>query len=229
LDDRFARPPGAAHRCNIGSDLLDPYMCRSTGQAAAAAPRLLAVVGGVAVRWWPSLDTLVGELCAAPRLPGLGDEIESPAFDVSDQPAWWEPYEDAVNAMLDAIDEPTRLSQLLARVEDTAPTVTDQAGEPLDANLLAAATVHAAHRAWTTRLAGRTVGERLVVGVAVGATLDTGDIHSSDLLLVPATVIADIDEPGSGRKGARDTRRLLVDSFDDALDDPNYLKSRLAG
>jgi hypothetical protein len=229
LDDRFARPPGAAHRCNIGSDLLEPYMRRSTGEAAAVAPRLLAVVGGVAVRWWPPLDTLVGELCAAPRLPGQGDEIETPAFDVpgqlSDQPAWWEPYEDTANAMLDAIDEPTHLSQLLARVEDTALAVTDQAGEPLDANLLAATTVHAAHRAWTTRLAGRTAGERLVVGVAFGATLDTGDIRSSDLLLVPATVIADIDEPGSRRSGALDAPRLRIDSFDGSAD----LESRLAG
>jgi hypothetical protein len=228
LDDRFARPPGAAHRCNIGSDLLEPYMRRSTGQAAAAAPRLLAVVGGVAVRWWPSLDTLVGELCAAPRPLGQGDEIETPAFDVSEAPAWWEPYEDAADAMLDGIDEPTRLSQLLARVEDTALAVTDQAGEPLEANLLAAAAVHAAHRAWTTRLAGRTVGERLVVGVDVAATLDTGDIRSSDLLLVPATMIAEIDEPGSGRTNALDAPRLLVDSPDGAVDGPDDLEARLA-
>jgi hypothetical protein len=192
-------------------------------------PRLLAVVGGLAVRWWPSLDTLVGGLCAAPRPPGQGDEIETPAFDVPEAPAWWEPYEETVNAMLDAIDEPTRLSQLLARMEDTALAVTDHTGEPLDANLLAATTVHAAHRAWTTRLAGRTVGERLVVGVAVGATLDTGGIRSSDLLLVPATMIADIDAPGSGRTYALDAPRLLVDSFDDAIDDRDDLKARLAG
>jgi hypothetical protein len=152
-----------------------------------------------------------------------------PAFDVSDQPAWWEPYEEAVDAMFDGIDEPTHLSQLLARVEHTAPAVTDQAGEPLEANLLAAATVHAAHRAWTTRLAGRTVGERLLVGVAVAATLDTGDIRSSDLLLVPATVIADIDKPGSGRTNALDAPRLLVDSSDDAVDDPDDLEAKVAG
>jgi hypothetical protein len=229
LDDRFARPPGAAHRCNIGSDLLEPYLRRSTGQAAAVAPQLLAVVGGVAARWWPSLDTLAGELCAAPRSPGQGDEIETPAFDVAEAPAWWEPYEDAVDAMLDAVDEPTHLSQLLARVEDTAHALTDHAGEPLDANLLAATAVHAAHRAWTTRLAGRTVGERLVVGVGTGATMDTGDIRSSDLLLVPATVIADIDEPGSGRTGALGAPRRRAGSFDGAVDDRADVEMGLAG
>ena len=57
-------------------------------------------------------------------------------------------------SMFDAIDEPTRLSQLLARTEEVAAAVGGDDDEPLDSGFLVAATVHAAHRAWATRLAG---------------------------------------------------------------------------
>ncbi|MBL7500560.1 hypothetical protein [Frankia nepalensis] len=225
LDDRFGRPVGAAHLANIGSDLLDPYLLRPTGQAAAVAPRLLAAVGGIAARWWPSLATLVDELCAPPRQPGQGEEVEEPEFADSTERAWWEPYEDTVAAMLDALEEPIRLSQLLARVEETAAGAQDDDGEPLDPSALAAAVVHAAHRAWTTRLAGRTSGERVVVGVDTGAALDTGQVRSADLLLVPATVTADIDAAAPTRPAARD----VPWQRDDASHEPGDLEPELAG
>ncbi|WP_112107749.1 hypothetical protein [Parafrankia sp. Ea1.12] len=197
LDDRFTRPPRAAHRCDVGSDLLEPYFARSTAEAAEAAARLVAAVGGVTTRWWPDLAVLVDELCAEPRTPGEGEPVEEPEFAASDEAEWWEPYEEAVESILASIDEPIRLSQLVARVEDTAPALTDEAGDRLDPFLLVAAVVHAAHRAWSTRLAGRAAGDRLLVGVDTGATMVTGDIRSSDLLLVPATVTADINPPAA--------------------------------
>ncbi|MDT3439462.1 hypothetical protein [Pseudofrankia sp. BMG5.37] len=232
LDDRFARPAGAAHLANIGSDLLDPYLLRPTDQAAAIAPRLLATVGGIAARWWPSLATLVDELCAAAREPGQGDEIEEPQFDESAERAWWESYEDTVDAMLDGVEEPIRLSQLLARVDEIAAAAQDDEGEPLDPSVLAAATVHAAHRAWTTRLAGRANGERVLLAVDTGNALDTNKIRSADLLLVPATVTADIDAPQpAAARAATPDLPWQSDGASDHPDDlePDNLEAEMAG
>jgi hypothetical protein len=200
LDDRFVRPYRSAHRCAIGPDLLEPYLGRSTGDAAGAAPRLLAAVGGLATRFWPDLAVLVDELCAEPRTPGQGDPVEEPEFAGAAERAWWEPYEEAVEVILDAIDRPTRLSHLLARVPDTAAALTDDTGDPLDPDLLAAATVHAAHRAWAPRLAGRSANETLVIGVDDGQKIDSDDVRSADLLLVPVIVAADIDAPATSRQ-----------------------------
>ena len=69
--------------------------------------------------------------------------------------------------------------------------------EPLEPRLLAAAIVHATHRAWAARLAGRSAGDRVIVAVSTGVCLDTGDIRADDLLLVPGEVTADISEPAT--------------------------------
>lgn len=193
LDDRFARPPHAVHRASLISDLLGPLLAQPTNLSVRATERLLAHVGGVATRWWPSLATLTDELCAPARLPDVGEEFTDPEFDDDDQSLWWEPYEATVTSLLDAFDEPIRLSQLLARVESLAPTVTDEDAEPLDAGLLVAATVHAAHRAWATHLSGRSAGERVLVAASTGDTIDSQGVHAADLILLPAVVTADID------------------------------------
>lgn len=195
LDDRFARAPRSTRRSDLAADLLGPYLMRATGDAAAVAGRLLAAVGGVSVRWLPSLAVLTDELCAPARVPEPGEQFVAPVFDDGDEPEWWEPYEDTIGAVFDGIDEPVRLSQLLARVDQLAAEVADTDGEPLDARLLRAAVVHAAHRAWATRLAGRSAGDRVVLAVATGAEFDNGLVHSADLLLVPSVVTVDIDEP----------------------------------
>jgi len=199
LDDRFVRPYRSAHRCSLGPDLLEPYLGRSTVDAAAAAPRLAAAVGGLATRFWPDLAVLVDELCAEPRTPAEGDPVEEPEFADADERAWWEPYEEAVESVLDALDEPVRLSHVLARLADAA--LADDAGEPLDLDLLAATAVHAAHRAWAPRLAGRGAGESLIVGVDDGQTIDSDAVRSADLLLVPVVVAADIDAPVQSERG----------------------------
>jgi hypothetical protein len=217
LDDRFTRPPRTVHRYDIGSDLLVPFMTRPTRQAAAVAERMVATVGGLSARWWPALEVITAELCAAIREPKPGDEVVPPEFDGADQPEWWEPYEETTDAIFDAIDEPVLLSQLLARVGEIAGNVTDADGEPLDADTLAATVVHAAHRAWATRLAGRSADERLVLGVDLGGEFDTGDIRSRDLLLVPGTAEADIQE---------DTRTRAHPA---GLADPSSLPAMRAG
>jgi hypothetical protein len=193
LDDRFSRPPHAIHRVTIISDLLAPLLTQPTTTSAEATERLLALVGGMTVRWWPSLATLTDELCSPTRIPDSGEEFSEPEFDDDDHPQWWEPYEATVNALFDAIDEPIRLAQVLARAESAASTLADEDGQPLQSQLLMAATVHAAHRAWATHLAGRSVGERVVLAVPTGEVIDTEDMHSADLLLVAGEVIADID------------------------------------
>ena len=201
LNDRFARPAQAAHRVNVGSDLLAPFLARRISDCVVASERLLATVGGVGVRWWPAFPTLTDELCAPPRTPESGEEISEPEFGDDDQPQWWEPYEDTVESLLGSLVEPIRLSQLLARVAETE--VTDDDGELLDPGLLAAATVHAAHRAWATHLSGRAAGEQLVVGVATGEVIDNDGISSQDLLLLPAVVAADIDTPAARRSAGQ--------------------------
>jgi tetratricopeptide (TPR) repeat protein len=195
LDDRFARPPGSVRRADLGTELLGPYLTRSTKACAALAARLLATVGGVSTRWWPSLTVLTDELCAPGRTLEPGEEYFLPEFDSVDQPEWWEAYEDTTEALLNAIDEPTRLSQLVARAQSAAHDVVDTDGQPLEASRLVESVIHVAHRAWAASLAGRPAGDRVVVGVTTGEAIDTGNIHSADLLLVPGVVAVDIDEP----------------------------------
>lgn len=195
LDDRLARPSHAIHRANVSSDLLNPFLAQPMRDSGVATARLLAHVGGIAARWWPSMSTLTDELCAPPRTPDLGEEFVDPEFDDDEMASWWEPYEATMKSMFDAIDEPTRLSQLLARIEAVAAAVTDDDDEPLDSGLLVAATVHAAHRAWAARLAGRSVGDRVVVAAPSGNDLDVFGVHAADLILVPGVVTADIDAP----------------------------------
>lgn len=196
LDDRFARPPRRTHRTDLGADLLVPLLAGSTARAAGATDRLLAVAGGLPVRWWPSLTTMTDELCTPPRTPELGAEYEPPEVDSIDTPEWWDAYEAVVEALLAGLSEPMRLSQLLARVEQTAETVAADSDtddeQPLDPNVLAATIVHAAHHAWAPHLAGRSAGDRLVVAIATGTTLDSTSIRADDLLLIPAELSADI-------------------------------------
>jgi hypothetical protein len=194
LDDRFSRAPRTVRRCDVGTDLLAPYLARSTAITADAAERMLATVGGLAVKWWPALTTLTDELCAPPAPPSLGDEFEPPALDPDEPSEWWEAYEGTVAAMLAGIEQPTRLSQLLARVEEQAAGVVDDDGVALDPRRLAAAVVHAAHHAWAPGLAGRSAGDHLVIAVTTGEDLDTGVIRADDLLLVSGEVTADIGE-----------------------------------
>jgi hypothetical protein len=203
LDDRFARAPRSAHRSDLAADLLGPYLARTTREGAVLADRLLATVGGLSARWLPPLAVLTGELCAPARTPELGEEYVTPVFGEEDEPEWWEPYEDTTDAIFEGIDEPVRLSQLVARADQIAQEVGDAEGEPLDAGMLAASLVHAAHRAWATRLAGRAAGERIVVAAATGDHFDTGFLHSADLLLIPGTVTADIGEPAVPHGEAR--------------------------
>jgi hypothetical protein len=195
LDDRFSRPPRSVHRADIGRDLLNPYLGCSTALAAEVAERLVAAVGGIAVRWWPALAVLTDELCALPRPPDLGEEFVAADVDDGDQPGWWEPYEDTVDAILGGLTEPIRLSALLARAEALAAATSDDEGSPLDPALLAHALTHAAHRAWTARLAGRSAGDRVVIGVTSGEALVTREVRSDDLLLVPGEVAEDIGVP----------------------------------
>jgi hypothetical protein len=193
LDDRFARPPHAVHRVTVMADLLAPLLAQPSTNSAGATERLLALVGGIAARWWPSLCTLTDELCAPARIADGGEEYTDPEFDDDDRPQWWEPYEATVTALLEGIDEPIRLSQLLARAESTAATVTDEDGESLRASTLVAATVHAAHRAWATHLAGRSIGERVLLAASTDDRIQSGDVDCADLILLAGEVISDID------------------------------------
>lgn len=195
LDDRFTRPPHAAHRVNLLSDLLVPLLGQPTHQSTQATDRLLALIGGISSRWWPSLATITDDLCAPPRTPEGGDHYSEPEFEDDDRPQWWEPYESTVESFFEAIDEPVRLSQVLARAEEAVDNLVDDEGEPLDLQLLRAATVHAAHRAWANHLSGRSVGERVVLAASTGATIDTEGVVSEDLVLVAGEMVADVAEP----------------------------------
>jgi hypothetical protein len=207
------------HRAVVSSDLLNPFLARPIRDSGVATVRLLAHVGGIAARWWPSMSTLTDELCAPPRIPDLGEEFVDPEFDDDEPELWWEPYESTVKSIFDGIDEPTRLSQLLGRAEELAAAVSDLDGEPLDSGLLVAATVHAAHRAWATRLSGRSVGDRVVVAAVSGAEIDEYGVHAADLILVPGVVTADIDAPADEHidNGEIDTGAAGVDISEEAI------------
>jgi hypothetical protein len=202
LDDRFGRAPRSVRRLDLATDLLGPYLTRTTGECAVLANRLLATVGGLSVQWWPAIAVLTDELCAPARASEPGEEFVAPEFEEVDQPEWWEPYEDTTDAIFEAIEEPVRLSHLLARADQLFAGVDDADGEPLRVSWLVASMVHAAHRAWAPHLAGRSAGDRVVVAVATGEELDTTMVRSADLLLVPGTVTVDIADPAARRDSA---------------------------
>jgi hypothetical protein len=77
----------------LSSDLLNPFLAQPMRDSGVATARLLAHVGGIAARWWPSMSTLTDELRAPPRTPDLGEEFVHPEFDDDDMESWWEPYE----------------------------------------------------------------------------------------------------------------------------------------
>lgn len=192
LDDRFVRPARSTHRVDLASDLLTPYLVRTVKDAEIAAERLVATVGGITIRWWPSLATITDELCAPARMPDQGEEFEPPEYDDVEKPEWWEPYEAAAESMFESIEEPIRLSQLVARAESVAERIADADGDPLDSDLLVAATIHSAHRAWAAHLAGRSAGDRVVVAATTGDLLDAYGVRSADLLLIPGEITVDI-------------------------------------
>lgn len=193
LDERFSRPARTARRYHLGRDLLEPFLARATVDAETLAPTLVATVGGLAVRWWPSMAVVVDELCAPPRAVPEGEEFEPGEFADDDVPEWWEAVEEVADSVLGGIDGPTRLSQLLERAETL--DVVDHDDEPIDVGLLAAAITHGAHRAWAARLAGRSAGDHVVVAVATGGHVDRYGVRAQDLVLVPATITDDIAAP----------------------------------
>jgi len=210
LDDRLARAPRTSRRTSIGTDLLHPYLARSTAECADLADRMLAEVGGISARWWPSLATMTDELCAPARVPEPGTEFVPPVIGDDHEPAWWEPYETTADALIDGIAGPVLLSQLIARAEEAAAQTSDEDGVSLDPWRLVAAVTHAAHRCWATHLAGRSAGDRVVVAITTGSGIETDVVRASDLLLVPALVAADI---------ARPVERRHASSSDDDPDD----------
>jgi hypothetical protein len=138
-------------------------------------------------------------------VPEPGEQFEPAEFDDDDVPDWWETYEDTVEAIFEAVDEPVRLSQLVARADQLASQVSDDDGKPLDPVLLMAAMVHGAHRAWAARLAGRSAGDRVLVALDTGDRLDTDLLRTADLLLMPGWVTTDIKESAAGRIDVADT------------------------
>lgn len=201
LEDRLSRPPSAAHRLNVYSGLLQPLLERPARESAAATDTLLAIVGGINTRWWPSLDYLIYELCAPPRITEGGEQFIEPEFDDDDDDRfqWWEPYEAVVESLLGAIDEPIRLSQLLARAETVVGSLVDDDDKPLEPRLLMASVVHAAHRAWATHLSGRTPGEQVLLAAESGSFIDNDDMFSADLILFRGEVIDDIADTTTPR------------------------------
>lgn len=194
VEDRLARPPRTQQRVDLASELLAPYLLRSTATSASAAERVVARVGGISARWWPSLAVVTDDLCAPAREPGPGELYEEPAFDDTEAIDWWEPYEDTVDALLGEVTQPTRLSEIMERAAQVALTVVDDDGEPLDPDRLIAAVVHAGHRVWSTHLSGRIAGDTVLVAVTDSARVDSGSVDCADLLLVPAEVLADTQQ-----------------------------------
>lgn len=212
LEDRLSRPPSSAHRLNVYSGLLQPLLERPARESSAATDKLLALVGGINTRWWPSLAYLIYELCAPPRVPEGGEQFTEPEFDDDDDDRlqWWEPYEAVVESLLGAIDEPIRLSQLLARAEAVVGSLVDDDNEPLEPQLLMAAVVHAAHRAWATHLSGRAPGDQVLLAAASGSVIDNDDLFSEDLILFRGEVIDDIAD-ATPRRAHDDGTNVDVD------------------
>ncbi|MCA1842488.1 MAG: hypothetical protein LC792_04725 [Actinobacteria bacterium] len=170
-DAAFAFAPGADVRYDLEADLLRPLLHARIGAAEAWAEalfvRFLAPPRSVA----PSLAVLVDEACEAPA-ERPADEPEEPPIFEEPAPPWWEPVWDSAASVLDEVDHPVALSELLGRAAEMA------AARGVDPLLVAAALTHRAYE-----LLGAPA-EAGLLAVPTGGHVDNEVVVGPDLAVV---------------------------------------------
>lgn len=170
-DAAFAVAPGADIRYDLTDDLILPLLGTPIGVAASWAEELFLRFVGPHRRIAPSLAVLVDEACEAPAERLFDEPEEEPLFEEPEAP-WWEPVWDAAAAVVEEIDHPVTIAELLGRAEEMAAAV------GCDPRLTAAAVAHRAYE-----LVG-SPAEPGLLAVPTGGRLDNDTLAGPDLVVV---------------------------------------------
>jgi hypothetical protein len=196
-DARFARRGTSQARLHLHTDLMLTLMTAPPAAAADATGRVWGHVAGVRHPFWMHWSSLLEALLEVPDAGDPGSGIDDPEFADIDGPAWWEPYWDAADALVDAVREPVTLSQLLARVD-----VMSVDGVDLDPAGITAAVCHIAYTLRDTPLLDEDgQAHPVLLAVPTGRPLDSPWASGDDLQLVRAVV--DPTDGGTARAAAQ--------------------------
>lgn len=183
-DDRLSRPRDSIRRADLESDLVVPLLEAPISVAGPLGEQLFAAFAAPRQPLHPTLAVMVDELLAPPPVREFGDPEPEPDF-AEDPIAWWEPYWDAAEDLLDGITEPIRLSVLLTQARSVADACSDH--NLLHPDVLAAAVCHLAHGLLTARLSD--TGGEVLLAVPTGEPVDDPTVVADDLLVVPAVLV----------------------------------------
>lgn len=170
-DAAFAADPGADVRYDLADDLIVPLLQTPVGLAAGWAEALFLRFIGPPRRIAPSLAVLVDEACEAPSERPLDEPEDEPLFEEPEDP-WWAPVWDAAATVVDEVDHPVTLAELIGRAQEVAA---DLGCDPL---LTAAAVAHRAYE-----LVG-SPAEPGLLAVPTGGAVDTETLVGPDLVVV---------------------------------------------
>ena len=122
-DEVLARPLTDVVRVDIERALLLPLLRLPVGEAAGPLRRFFTKLSGPADAVLGDLGRLLGEMAEPTVRPDhLGVEVDDPELtDLSRMPSFDDAIWDLAEGMLADLDEPTRLSAVLARTADEAP------------------------------------------------------------------------------------------------------------
>lgn len=137
-DAAFASAPGADIRYDLDSDLIRVLMDAPVGVVAGWAENVFLRFAGPTRMISPSMAVLVDDACATSAERLLDEPEEEPLF-VEPQPPWWEPVWDTAAMVLEEVDLPVTLAELLVRAEEVA------SARGVDPMLSAAAVAHRAY------------------------------------------------------------------------------------
>ncbi|MGQ0744189.1 MAG: hypothetical protein ACT4OS_07630 [Acidimicrobiales bacterium] len=170
-DTAFAATPGSDVRYDLEADLVRALLTTPVGRAAGWAEELFGRFLGPRRAVNPSLAVIIDEACEAPALRLEDDPEDEPRF-TEPEPPWWEPVWGAVAAVIEEVDHPVTMAELLVRAREVA---TDLGADPL----LAGAAV--AHRAYELTGASGAPG---LLAMPTGGRVEDDILAGPELLIV---------------------------------------------
>jgi len=177
-DAAFATAPGADVRYDLDADLIRVLMGAPVGVVAGWADEVFVRFAGPPRTIAPSMAVLVDDACAAPSERLLDEPEEDPQF-IEPEPAWWEPVWDTAAMVLEEVDSPVTLAELLGRAKEMA------SARDVDPMLSAAAVAHRAYEL---------VGAPAEAGLLA---VPTGGIVGGDVVMGPDLVIVRLERLGA--------------------------------
>ena len=183
-DDRLSRARDSVRRADLETNLVVPFLEAAISLAGPLGEQLFGAFACPRQPLQPSLAVFVDELLAPPPAHEVGEAEPEPDF-ADDPIAWWEPYWDAAEEILDGMTEATRLSALLHQARAVADVTSGD--DALHPDVLAAAVCHLSHGLLATRLSDAD-GE-VLLAVVTGHPVDDPTVDADDLLVVPALLV----------------------------------------